>query len=279
MAIVAAARTRDRVENALPIPMFGVVHDGPGAVQRRRTQIVGIARNRVASRITDRTIDALNACIGRDPLRIIRGDLRHWIIPIGGCGMTAASRDPLVEKWIHVDGQILDDRQVSQRRDFNAVAIQNLPDVGPAGPARHAVHHHGAGSAHPHATGKTVTQRRIRVLLHPRYNIQDRLVFIGRHVKRFRESASAAASLHQYFERIVCQRPNFPQLFTCGQMNRPGDSGEFCSILMPLFQARSVEGGTRSLFRSAFGNRWFRANDGREIAFEGGEDDWAVQLS
>ena len=49
-----------------------------------------------------------------------------------------------------------------------------------AGPARPAVHRHGAGAAHADPAGKTVGQRRVEMALNEGHDIEHRLVFAQR---------------------------------------------------------------------------------------------------
>ncbi len=83
-------------------------------------------------------------------------DQLDGVIAIPGRMVDAAGGHPFVEKRVHVGGQILDHRQVSQGRNGENVVLDHLLDVGAAGPTRHAVDHHGAGAAHADAAGIAV---------------------------------------------------------------------------------------------------------------------------
>ena len=60
------------------------------------------------------------------------------------------------------------------------LSFRHLLHMGPAGPARLAVHHHGARAAHADTASEAISQRRVFVLLDIRDHIQDRLAFLLR---------------------------------------------------------------------------------------------------
>jgi hypothetical protein len=97
--------------------------------------------------------------------------------------MTPFRRDPSVEERVHVRSQILDHRQVAQRRNLYRASLEDLADMRPARPAGNAVHHHGARAAHAHAAGEAIGQRRIGILLDPRDDVQHRLVLMRGHIE------------------------------------------------------------------------------------------------
>ena len=88
---------------------------------------------------------------------------------------------PLAEELAHVGGEILDHRHVLERRDGELAALGDLGDVGAAGPARAAVHGHGAGAAHADAAGEAVGQGRVEMPLHISDDVEHRLTLARRH--------------------------------------------------------------------------------------------------
>ena len=183
MAIMAPARAGYRVENGHAAFVLGIVEQGPGPLQGRRAEIIRVARHRIAGGIADRAVDTFNASIRLNPRGTFRVDRCNRIVPRERAVMHALCGNPFVEKRVHIDRKILDNRQVAQRPDSDRIAVQHLRDMGAAGPARHAIDHHRAASAHAHAAGKPIAQRRIRVLLHPGDNIENGLIVIGRHLE------------------------------------------------------------------------------------------------
>src|SRR5262245_4028086 len=90
---------------------------------------------------------------------------------------------PLVEKLAHVGDQIPDHRQVSQGLYSQPIVVRNLVDVGPAGPARHAIHGHGARTAHADPAGIAVGERRIQRALDVGYDVEDGLARLAGNVE------------------------------------------------------------------------------------------------
>ena len=100
------------------------------------------------------------------------------------------ARRPLVEELAHVGDQILDHRQVAQAARFRPCCHRPpCRHMGAAGPARHAVDRHRAGTADTDAAGKTIGQRRIAFALHVSDHIEHGLAFLPRHFE-FLEAAA-----------------------------------------------------------------------------------------
>src|SRR5262249_41907253 len=93
------------------------------------------------------------------------------------------SAGPLFEELAHVGHEVPDDGKVSQRRYGERVFFKDLVDVGPAGPARHAVHGHGAGAAHADAAGEAVGERWVQLALDVGDYIQHGLAGMARNVE------------------------------------------------------------------------------------------------
>jgi len=90
---------------------------------------------------------------------------------------------PLVEELGHVGGQVLDHRQVGQRRDLELTgSFDHLGHVRAAGPARLAVDRHRAGTAHAHAAREAVAERGFQVALDVGDDVEHRLAALAGHV-------------------------------------------------------------------------------------------------
>ena len=113
----------------------------------------------------------------------------------GGRALEIALRvRPLFEKLAHVTGEVLDQWQIAQWFDGQAVVAHHLVDVGAAGPARDAVNHHRAGTAHANPTGKAVTEAGIEMTLDPGDNIENRLARLLRYLKLFKVATRRCTS-------------------------------------------------------------------------------------
>src|ERR1700738_4665314 len=65
--------------------------------------------------------------------------------------------------------------------------------MGAAGPARPAVHRHGAGAAHADPAGKPIGQRRSEMALHEGHHVEHGLVLAQRHLIALVTALRAAA--------------------------------------------------------------------------------------
>src|SRR5262245_12437733 len=68
---------------------------------------------------------------------------------------------PLVEELAHIGDQIADHRQILQWPYLQPPVAHDPVDMGPARPARYAVHRHRARAAHADPAGEAVGERRI----------------------------------------------------------------------------------------------------------------------
>ena len=130
-------------------PVF-VYAQGVGPVKRAWLRpLVRAAMN--ASRIVTVRDEESAALLAR--LGVARGRIGahpgRWIVAAGRATHEASlCVAPFVEKALHVDDQVLDDRHVGQRRELQPPVGAHARDVGAASPTRHAVDRHGARSAH-----------------------------------------------------------------------------------------------------------------------------------
>lgn len=126
MTVVAASRTGNGLQNRLATVILCIVQECPGALQCRRAQIVSIASDRVACRITYRAIDALYASVGLGSRLGAGVNWCDWIMSGERTMMYAFGHYPLVNEWAHVDDKILDYGQIAQRSNHYFIVDQNL---------------------------------------------------------------------------------------------------------------------------------------------------------
>ena len=107
-----------------------------------------------------------------------------------------------VEEFGHVAGQVFDDFQIAQRRNFQGAVAGDFVDVGAARPARLTVDGHRARSAHADPAREPIAQRRINVALDVGDHIKDGLRRLARHFKGF-ELALFAAAPHRYMNAVA----------------------------------------------------------------------------
>src|SRR5688500_3974282 len=160
-----------------------VVHERPGAIERRRPEVIRIPLHHVARRVAHAAADALDAGVGELARRRARRH-RHEIILLRLPPAKLALRArPLAEELAHVDHQVADHRQVAQGPNLALFALYDLVYVRAAGPARHVVHHHRARAAHAHAAGIAIRERRIEHSLDVGDDIQHRLAGMPRYLE------------------------------------------------------------------------------------------------
>src|SRR5262249_52310726 len=177
VAGVAAAGGRDRLQTLGVAPVAHVVHERPRAIERRRPGIVGIPAHGIAGGIAYPAIDAFDGGVGGDARRAVRPDVLDLLVARLRRHEGALRAVPLVEEGAHVGNQILDDGQIRERPDLEAAALGHARHVRAAGPARGAVHRHGAGAAHADAAGKAGRQRRVGIAVNERPNVEPGLGF------------------------------------------------------------------------------------------------------
>ena len=110
---------------------------------------------------------------------------------------------PFLEERVHVRRQILDHRQVAERRNPDHAVVEDAFDMGAAGPARLVIDHHGAGPAHANAARKAVGQRRVGLLLDPGDDVEDGLAWLFRHGKAFIGAAVGIATPDGHRDGVV----------------------------------------------------------------------------
>src|SRR5690349_16263136 len=148
MTCMTAGVTGDRAKAFAAGGVANVVDERPGAIERRGAEKSGAPLDDVAGGIADAAADAFDARVACGPRGGIRPDDGERIASGAIATEAPLGARPLVEKLAHVGDEITNDRQMRERADFDAIAVDDLRDVRAAGPARHAVDRHRAGAAH-----------------------------------------------------------------------------------------------------------------------------------
>ena len=185
VAGVAAGAAGHRVEARVVAGVAHVVDQRPGAVERGRAEIVLVPGHHVAGGMADAAADAFDAGVGGLPLR------RRWrhhmeVAPAprparnAPCASRHLSKKPVISTARSLTTVKL--RSGSSRK--RAVVADRLADPRAAGPARAAVHHHGAGAAHADPAGEAVRQGRVLLALDLGHHVEHGLVRAARHAAR-----------------------------------------------------------------------------------------------
>jgi len=85
----------------------------------------------------------------------------------------------LVKELSHISCEILNDRQIIQRCNFQGNALHNLWYVSATCPTCNSIYSHSAGTAHSHTTGKAITQSRVQLALDVSHDIQNSLIGVA----------------------------------------------------------------------------------------------------
>lgn len=187
MAGMAARIARHRIQPFTPRAITRIIHQGPGAVERCRPQIIAIPGDNIAGSVANGAADAFNAGIrfapglaaGRDHGKFIRhGAIRRvlWLKkPLRAL--------PFVEEGRQISRQVADHRQIGQRAQFqSAISTHHLAHMRPAGPARTAIHRHGTRPAHANAAGEAIGKAWVHFALDMRDDIQHGLIVPRWHI-------------------------------------------------------------------------------------------------
>jgi hypothetical protein len=161
-----------------------VVDERPSAIERGRAEKIGPRSDNVARGIADPAADALDAGIDGRPRGRIGFDDGEFVASRAITAEATLCARPLVEKRTHIGDQITDDRQMRERTDLHAIAIDSVRDVRSASPSRNAVHRHRARPAHPHTARESIRERRIEAALDVGDDVEDRLASMTRELRR-----------------------------------------------------------------------------------------------
>ena len=187
MAGMAARIARHRIQPFTARAITRIIHQGPGAVERRGAKVIAIPGHNIAGSVADGAANAFNAGISLSPRLTAR---RHHgeFIRHGAIRRVLRLKKPLralpfVEKRRQVRGKIADHRQIGQGAQFKrAIRARHFPHMRPAGPARAAIHCHGAGPAHANAAGEAIGQAWVKLSLDMRDDIKHGLIIPRRHI-------------------------------------------------------------------------------------------------
>jgi len=195
MAGMAAGIARHRIQPFAPRAIARIIHQSPGAIQRGRAKIIAIPGNNIAGSVTNGAANAFNARIGFAP-GFAAGCYHGKFIRHGAIRRILRLKEalralPFVEKRRQIRRQIADHRQIGQGAQFKrAIGAHHFPHMRPAGPARTAIHGHGARTAHANAAGEAIGKAWVQLSLDMRHYIQHSLIiarghFITRKPARF----------------------------------------------------------------------------------------------
>jgi len=161
MAGMATRIARHRIQPFTSRAITRIIHQGPGAIQRRRAKVIAIPGDNIAGSVANGAADALNPGIGFAPSLAAGGDhgkfIRH-----GAIWRVLRLKKPLralpfVEEGRQISRQIADHRQIGQGAQFqSAIGTHHLAHMRPAGPSRTAIHGHRTRPAHANTAGEAI---------------------------------------------------------------------------------------------------------------------------
>ena len=187
MAGMAARIARHRIQPFTARAITRIIHQGPGAVERRGPQIITIPGDDIAGRVTYCAADAFNAGIGF-LTRLAAGGHHGKFIRHGAIRRVLRLKKPLrplpfVEERRQVSGQVADHRQIGQGAQFKrAIGTRHFPHMRPAGPARAAIHRHRTRPAHANTAGEAIGKAWVELSLDMCHHIQHGLIVAHRHI-------------------------------------------------------------------------------------------------
>ncbi len=187
MAGMATRIARHRIQPFTSRAIPRIIHQGPGAVERRRPQIIAIPGDNIAGSVANGAANTFNPGIGFAPGLAARGDhgkfIRHGAIRRVLRLKKPLRALPFIEEGRQVRRQIADHRQIGQGAQFqSAIGTDHFPHMRPTGPARAAIHCHGTRPAHANAAGEAIGQTWVHFALDMRDDIQHGLIVARRHI-------------------------------------------------------------------------------------------------
>lgn len=187
MAGMTARIARHRIQPFTPRAIPRIIHQSPGAVERRRAKIITIPGHDIAGSVANGAADAFNAGISLLPRLAAGGDhgkfIRHGAIRRVLWLKKPLRTLPLVEERRQISRQVADHRQIGQGAQFQrTICARHFPHMRPAGPARAAIHCHGAGPAHANPASEAIGKAWVKLSLDMCYHIQHGLIVARRHV-------------------------------------------------------------------------------------------------
>jgi len=187
MAGMATRIARHRIQPFATRAIPRIIHQGPGAVECRRPQIIAIPGDNIAGSVANGAADAFNACIGFLAGLAAGGDhgkfIRHGAIRRVLRLKKPLRALPFVKERRQISRQIADHRQIGQGAQFqSAISANHFPHMRPAGPARAAIDGHGTRPAHANAAGEAIGKARVQFALDMGDHVQDGLIVARRHI-------------------------------------------------------------------------------------------------
>ena len=187
MAGMATRIARHRIQPFAACAIARIIHQGPGAVERCRAKVIAIPGDNIAGSVANGAADAFNAGISLSPRLAARRHhgkfIRHG--PIRRIlGLKKPLRAlPFVEERRQISSQVADHRQIGQGAQFqSAICADHLSHMRPAGPARTAIHCHGARPAHANTAGEAIGKAWVKFSLDMCDDIQHGLIVARWHV-------------------------------------------------------------------------------------------------
>lgn len=209
MAGMATRIARHRIQPFTARAITRIIHQGPGAVERRRAKVIAIPGDNIAGSVANGAADAFNPRIGFAPGLAAGRDhgkfIRHSAIRRVLWLKKPLRALPFVKEGRQISRQIADYRQIGQGAQFqSAISANHFPHMRPAGPAGAAIHRHRTRPAHADAAGKAIGKAWVQFALDMRDDIQHGLIVARRHIiagKTARILSPPDADLEPFHER------------------------------------------------------------------------------
>ena len=187
MTGMTAGITRHRIQPFAARAITRIIHQSPGTVERRGAKIIAIPGNNIAGGVTNSAADAFNARISFAPglaagchhSKFIRHGTIRRVLRLE----KSLRALPFVEEGRQVRRQIADHRQIGQGAQFKrSIGARHLAHMRPAGPARAAIHCHGARPAHANTACEAIGKAWVKLSLDMRDDIKHGLVIPRWHI-------------------------------------------------------------------------------------------------
>jgi len=126
---MTACIARDRAQSFALRDITHIVRERPCPVERGGPEIFGFPRDDVARAVAHATADAFDRFIDEHALSRLGFHAREVVAALALAFELALCLRPLVEESRHVRDEILHDRQIVQRSDFEAVVLKSEKPV------------------------------------------------------------------------------------------------------------------------------------------------------
>ena len=187
MARMATGIARHRIQPFAARAITRIIHKRPRAVERCRAKIITIPGDDIAGSVADGAADAFNPRVSLLPRFAAGGDHGKFIWHGAIRCILRLEKPlralPLIEEGRQISGQIANHWQIGQGAQFqSAIGTHHFPHMRPAGPARAAIHRHGARPAHANAAGEAIGKAWVNFALDMRNDIKHGLIVARRHI-------------------------------------------------------------------------------------------------